>query len=153
MIESRPGGQHRIFEDGDRVIARSYRGGEKWVAGTIHQKTGPLSYKVQINGGFIRRHVDQIKRDHRKETMPESVEVEAYVPTPESTTVAVPSSPTPNESTQELDTTPERDDEPAVALPEVEMDSSTETSSQQPPLRLLPLRKRNQPKHLEDYSR
>ena len=66
MVESRPGGKAREFIVGDRVIAQSYRGGEKWVSGVIAEKTGPVSYKVQIHGGIIRRHVDQIKKDHRR---------------------------------------------------------------------------------------
>ena len=54
MIESRTGGKRRDFAEGQRVIARSYRGGEKWVFGEVEEKTGPLSYKIRINGGIIR---------------------------------------------------------------------------------------------------
>ena len=66
MVESKPCGKVREFQCGDRVIARSYRDGEKWVAGVVQEKTGPLSYKVHINGGCIRRHIDQMRRDDRK---------------------------------------------------------------------------------------
>ena len=53
-------GQSRIFEIGDPVLARNYTEGAKWLKGVVQEVTGPLSYKVKINGGVIRRHVDQL---------------------------------------------------------------------------------------------
>ena len=50
----------REFEVGDAVLARNYNGGDKWVKGVVSEKSGPVSYKIRINGGIIRRHVDQI---------------------------------------------------------------------------------------------
>ena len=65
MIESRPGARPREFAVGAQVIARSYREGEKWIDGIVVGKNGPLSYKIEVNGGVIRRHVDQIRKDAR----------------------------------------------------------------------------------------
>lgn len=67
MVKTRPGSVLRDFQVGERVTARNYSRGGKWVAGVILEKTGPVSYKVQINGGIIRRHVDQVRRDGRTE--------------------------------------------------------------------------------------
>ena len=65
MIESRPGARNREFAVGDRVMARSYRQGQKWVDGIILERTGPLSYKIKVDGGSVRRHVDQVRKDAR----------------------------------------------------------------------------------------
>ena len=35
--------------------------------GIISEKTGPVSYKVKIDGGVIRRHVDQLVKYHVKQ--------------------------------------------------------------------------------------
>ncbi|XP_062616769.1 uncharacterized protein LOC134278467 [Saccostrea cucullata] len=53
----------RQFNTGDKVAVRDYRShSEKWIAGTIDSKTGPLSYKVEIAPGTTwRRHTDQIR--------------------------------------------------------------------------------------------
>ena len=53
----------REFKEGDNIIARNYSGGQKWLRGIVSEKTGPVSYKVKIDGGIIRRHVDQIRSD------------------------------------------------------------------------------------------
>ena len=74
MIKSHPK-QNRHFEVGERVLARSYRGGEQWLSGTVVEKTGPVSYKIEIGGGWVKRHVDQIQRDMRK-TMNTTVQVD-----------------------------------------------------------------------------
>ena len=49
----------REFTVGMKVMARNYSNGGKWVAGVIEEVTGPVSYKVRIPGGILRRHVDQ----------------------------------------------------------------------------------------------
>ena len=67
MVKTRLGSVPRDFQVGERVTARNYSRGGKWVAGVILEKTGPVSYKVQINGGIIRRHVDQLRMDGRTE--------------------------------------------------------------------------------------
>ena len=54
----------RTFEPGQTVIVRDYRPSTKpnWVPGTISEKTGPVSYRVQVEQGATwRRHLDQIK--------------------------------------------------------------------------------------------
>ena len=46
---------------GQRVYARNYRGGSKWVPGTLVARRGPLSFVVQVNDGVQwHRHVDQL---------------------------------------------------------------------------------------------
>ena len=44
------------------MIARNYTGGQKWLCGVLSERTGPVSYKIKINGGVIRRHIDQVRQ-------------------------------------------------------------------------------------------
>ena len=50
----------RTFIVGDKVLARNYSTGDKWIPGEIVEMTGPVSYKVRIPGGLLRRHIDQL---------------------------------------------------------------------------------------------
>ena len=70
--------QVREFAVGDEVLARNYSGGNKWVKGKVCEKVGAVSYKIQIEGGIIRRHIDQVVRNSsgvkaQKEICPEVV--------------------------------------------------------------------------------
>ena len=55
--------RNREFSVGESVAVRDYRKGQdKWISGVIQQKTGPVSYSVQIEPGVHwRRHADQIR--------------------------------------------------------------------------------------------
>ena len=45
----------------DKVMARNFAKGPKWVPAKVHTKTGPLSYKCEFDdGSLIRRHQDQL---------------------------------------------------------------------------------------------
>ena len=50
----------REFVVGQTVLARNLKGEPKWLKGTIIEKTGPVSYKVQVGDRIWRRHVDQL---------------------------------------------------------------------------------------------
>ena len=51
----------RQFVEGQRVLVRNYRAGPKWITAIVRQKSGPLSYIVQISPSISwRRHVDQM---------------------------------------------------------------------------------------------
>ena len=56
-------GKSRESQVGDAVIARNYGGGDKWVKGVVSERMGPVSYKVRIEGGIIRRHMEQLVRN------------------------------------------------------------------------------------------
>ena len=50
------------FYVGNRVLAKNFLDGDKWVPGVIVERKGPLSYIVQIRtGAQWRRHVDQLR--------------------------------------------------------------------------------------------
>ena len=74
QVESRVNGKDRQLLIGQKVLARNYRGGDKWVPGIILSQTGPLSYTVKTNTGIPwRRHIDQLldlSRDHTPMPMP-----------------------------------------------------------------------------------
>ena len=50
----------REFDIGENVLARNLREGPKWLPGTIIEKTGPVSYRVQVRDQVWRRHTDQL---------------------------------------------------------------------------------------------
>ena len=35
------------------------------MSGTVVERPGPLSYKVKVDGGIVRRHIDQVRGDQR----------------------------------------------------------------------------------------
>ncbi|KAI7806716.1 hypothetical protein IRJ41_010699 [Triplophysa rosa] len=60
----------RYFEVGDMVYTRNFGYGPKWVPGVIQDITGPVSYKVALgNAQVVRRHVDQLFSQQKKEMM------------------------------------------------------------------------------------
>lgn len=57
----------RVFAPEDKVLVKNFRGTEpKWLAGTVIQRDGQLSYLVRLaNQVVVRRHVDHIRaRDY-----------------------------------------------------------------------------------------
>jgi len=42
-------------------MARNFRDGPKWLPGKVLERTGPVSYKVVVNGLIWRCHVDQLQ--------------------------------------------------------------------------------------------
>ena len=63
----------RSFKIGDPVFVRNYHSGDKWMAGEIQEKSGPVSFCVKLQDGRIRRcHVDQVRyRSVRVPLVPE----------------------------------------------------------------------------------
>lgn len=55
--------KERILRSGERVLARNYTNGPKWVPATVIAQTGPVSYTVRTDEDIVwRRHVDQLLR-------------------------------------------------------------------------------------------
>ncbi|XP_053395598.1 uncharacterized protein K02A2.6-like [Mercenaria mercenaria] len=53
----------REFEIGENVLARDYRGREKWIGGTIVSREGPLMYQVDVGYNIKwRRHANQLRK-------------------------------------------------------------------------------------------
>ena len=51
------------YELGDAVYARNFGYGSRWIPGLLVENTGPLSFKMECEGGRIWcRHVDHIRR-------------------------------------------------------------------------------------------
>nr|XP_055076811.1 uncharacterized protein K02A2.6-like [Misgurnus anguillicaudatus] len=63
MKQSQGGGETRELEIGESVLARNYRGDHKWTPAKVKERTGPLSYTVEIAPDTVwRRHIDQLRR-------------------------------------------------------------------------------------------
>ena len=61
QTESRANTKDQQLLVGQKVLARNYRGGDKWVPAVVQSQTGPLSYTVLTNSGLPwRRHIDQL---------------------------------------------------------------------------------------------
>ena len=53
----------RIFNVGDYVFVKNFQSGDKWLPGVISQKTGPVSFVVQLSNGRERCcHQDQLQK-------------------------------------------------------------------------------------------
>ena len=51
----------RVFELGQTVMIRNYRGNPKWLTGVILKRSALLTYQVKTHSGFIWKiHVDQL---------------------------------------------------------------------------------------------
>ena len=75
----------RLLREGDPVLVRNYLQGDKWLAGTIAKKTGPVSYAVTMSNGRDRRcHQDQVRKRFVEIDIPveEKVDVGLDLPTP-----------------------------------------------------------------------
>lgn len=62
------------FGIGTRVYARSYTRGNRWIAGRIAKILGRVTYIVQISGGNIKRHQNQLRSRKDKEPTNEATD-------------------------------------------------------------------------------
>ena len=60
MIADRGGNKLQEFKVSQTVIAHNYTGGQKWLCGVMSERTGPVLYKIKMDGGVIHRHIDPI---------------------------------------------------------------------------------------------
>ena len=55
--------RNRQFVVDQPVMVRDYRPSTpKWIKGRIANKLGPVTYEVQVQGSFLKRHVDQLRQ-------------------------------------------------------------------------------------------
>lgn len=52
--------QARALTAVSKVWVRDFTDRQKWVPGVVISNTGPLSYRVQVEGQVLRRHVDHL---------------------------------------------------------------------------------------------
>ena len=157
MVETRSGGKLREFGVGEAVIALSFRAGEKWVAGEVLEKTGPVSYKIRVEGGVIRRHTDQIRKDGRPKPSTQKRDFEGEIASehyPDPILLPDPR-PVPREPVTEKDTISEEDLSVRGDDPPEHSSPMKEVMSPHTPVRVRvqPERSRRPPKHLGDYQR
>ena len=53
------------FNVNDRVIIENFYGQPKWLSGTVVKRSGPVSYKVNVDGNVMQRHLDQMQSSDR----------------------------------------------------------------------------------------
>ena len=100
--------KEREILEGHAVYAKDFRYKKAWLPGTVLEKTGPVSARIQLdNGTVIRRHQDHVRR-HEKDVAEEPIVsvTQSVTPsvTPGVTPVVLPepdaTSPTPGVSDQ-----------------------------------------------------
>ena len=139
--------QHARSRDlcvGQRVLARNFCPGAKWIPGTVVERTGPLSYQVQVAGNRRwNRHLDHLLQsvDTPQASSQEDIEPCLLEPVPSVPELPPngknePSPPSPNGVESEL--TPEfPEDHPSYGTPS-EHDDTTLQASPETPLALTP---------------
>lgn len=129
----------RRFETGDRVFVRNYQQGEQWVPGIIQNSTGPVSFRVKLQDGRVRRcHLDQVRS--RSVNVPQVVEwPNVDVPTTEPVPTKTPEAPQPR--------VPEREpiDQDTATVPDPRTPSRPSTSVKVYPKRSRKTVDRNDP--------
>ena len=130
--------QLRTFAVGESVWALSYRGGEKWLKGRIVEKLGDVMYRVQIAGGHIKRHANQLNLRQDDEFQEEDNLCDELITPNQSDQRNFPAVENPEveptATMSEVNTVPE----PAVAdapVPQLPMTPSSSPSSQQTTVR------------------
>ena len=73
--------RERDFDLGERVYVRNYQSGKSWLPGEVQERTGPVSFRVKMQDGRLRRcHVDQMRKRSVEE--PSAPEEQVDVPSP-----------------------------------------------------------------------
>ena len=74
--------KERCFDEGRKVYVKNYRGGQRWLPGSIEKVTGPLSFHVKLTDGqTVRCHQDQLR--HREAEDPPVVDADDFGTFPE----------------------------------------------------------------------
>ena len=130
--------QEREIQEGQAVYAKDFRYKKTWIPGTVVEKTGPVSVRVQLDDGtVIRRHQDHVRnRSNEVVTQQAASDIPEVVPVVLPERVTVP---------PVIDVS-EQPDTPRSPLA-ITIETPVEASSP----RTRPVRKRARPGYLKDY--
>ena len=134
----------REFQVNDPVLVKNFSYGPKWLCGNIIEKSGPVSYVVQLmSGGIFRRHVDHIRMRSSSIMQPTVSDLsDEAEPTP----VSQPLLPTPLSSKA---STPV---ESGVTIPPEKILTTPKTEASKPACSLCKsTRVKSTPNYLKDY--
>ena len=141
----------RKLNVGQAVVARDYRGGNKWVLGIITAHSGPLSYEVRVAPSTVwRRHIDQFRESaitvnpSTDELVPQPNPA-VFLPTSQSTSSGVPRTRTCSGCEEAV--TPDKDIGTTPGKPSSSQIEGV-TSRPATPCRRYPLRLRKPPERL-----
>ena len=68
------------FNINNRVIVENFYDQPKWLSGTVVKRSGPVSYKVNVDGKVMRRHLDQMRSSDRAISLSRHPVEESTVP-------------------------------------------------------------------------
>lgn len=107
----------KVFNVGDKVWARNFTGGVKWVPGKVIKQLGPVLYHVSAKGMVWKRHADQLRtRVATDRDVGEAETVSCILPPPDSTVTVPATNVTTGEQEQaQVEVAPKEQDAPATA--------------------------------------
>jgi len=132
----------RHFTVGQSVLTRDFYNGARWIPGTIVAQTGPLSYRVRVQGGREwQRHIDHLL---------ENSDTDAYHKHAQSNTSEWSTMPSGNPSVQPPSSTNDHFDTAAETTATEESSHSNATEGSHGTSR-YPIRQRRPPSRHKDY--
>ncbi|KAL1276414.1 hypothetical protein QQF64_036037 [Cirrhinus molitorella] len=81
QMERRLKVKHRCFRPGDKVLARNYGRGARWLSAVVIAQTGPVSYTAELADDHLiwKRHVDQLLAANACDNKDEPVTADPYL--------------------------------------------------------------------------
>ena len=129
----------RTLDEGQAVYVKDFRHKKTWMPGTVVDKTGPVSARIQLDdGSVIRRHQDHV-RVRGSQPAADTVASEVLEATPMAISIPV--------ATSE----PDASSPPNTSSPDTPKPPSTSPVNLSPK-QSRPVRRRVQPAYLKDYQ-
>ena len=134
--------KERILDEGQAVYVKDFRYKKTWMPGTVVDKTGPVSARIQLDdGSVIRRHRDHVRVRESKPAL-DTVGSEVLEAAPMAISIPV--------ATSELDaSSPPKSSSPDTPKPP--STSPVKSPVHLSPKQSRPVRRRVRPAYLEDY--
>ena len=135
--------KERILDEGQAVYVKDFRYKETWMPGTVVDKTGPVSARIQLDdGSVIRRHQDHVRVRESKPAL-DTVGSEVLEAAPMAISIPVATS-EPDASSPPKSSSPDTPKPPPTSPVKSPVNLSPKQSR--------PVRRRVRPAYLEDYQ-
>ena len=135
--------KERILDEGQAVYVKDFRYKKTWMPGTVVDKTGPVSARIQLDDGSVsRRHQDHVRVRESKPAL-DTVGSEVLEAAPMAISIPV--------ATSEPDaSSPHKSSNPDTPKPP--LTSPVKSPVNFNPKQSRPVRRRARPAYLEDYQ-
>ena len=134
--------KERILDEGQAVYVKDFRYKKTWMPGTVVDKTGPVSARIQLDDGSVsRRHQDHVRVRESKPAL-DTVGSEVLEAAPMAISIPVATS-EPDASSPPKSSSPDTHKPPST--------SPVKSPVNRSPKQSRPVRRRVRPAYLEDY--